>query len=81
MISLSGVCVDDVVICDNTNDCGDESDELACELYEPVCTFEDGQPCYWTQELEQDDIGEFSSGHGTRLFMRGLHVYIHPRMT
>ncbi|XP_042229112.1 MAM and LDL-receptor class A domain-containing protein 2-like [Homarus americanus] len=52
----TGMCVDDDLICDMTNDCGDMSDERDCFFSGvAVCTFEGNQKCDWTQEAEQDD--------------------------
>lgn len=44
-------------MCDNTNDCGDLTDETDCGDHRAVCTFEENQACDWTQEKDLDDLG------------------------
>lgn len=56
-ISLAGLCVDESLVCDNTNDCGDLTDETDCADQSDICTFEENQACGWTQETDQDDLG------------------------
>lgn len=60
---ILGLCVPPDFICDNTNDCGDFSDEHNCDSFAPICTLEDGQPCYWNEEQVEDDIGQWPKQH------------------
>lgn len=53
------MCIDEDFLCDNTNDCGDMTDEVDCDTDATFCSFEENQPCIWTQENEQDDLGKW----------------------
>lgn len=44
-----GSCVDNSRLCDFTDDCGDNSDELQCSSYPSRCSF-DQSFCDWTQD-------------------------------
>ncbi|XP_047484991.1 MAM and LDL-receptor class A domain-containing protein 1-like [Penaeus chinensis] len=52
----TGLCVDESLVCDNTNDCGDMTDETDCGDQSTVCTFEENQACGWTQEKDLDEL-------------------------
>ena len=49
----SGACIDKDMICDNSNDCFDNSDEssLLCITY-PHCHFETGLCANWIQDID-----------------------------
>lgn len=55
---FTGLCIQPDLLCDNTNDCGDLSDEQNCGSYPNICDFEENQLCLWIQEPENDDIGK-----------------------
>lgn len=57
MSLFAEICVPPDFICDNTDDCGNLYDESSCEGYLPICTFEEGMECDWTQDSVEDDIG------------------------
>lgn len=51
-----GYCVKRGVVCDYSNDCLDNSDELSelCHEYTCRCDFEGGSTCYWQQDVDDD---------------------------
>nr|XP_027211163.1 MAM and LDL-receptor class A domain-containing protein 1-like [Penaeus vannamei] len=74
----TGLCIQPDLLCDNTNDCGDLSDEQNCGSYPNICDFEENQLCLWIQEPENDDIDwQYGSGLtpvGSRTFLTGPPV-------
>ncbi|RWS25805.1 hypothetical protein B4U80_13789 [Leptotrombidium deliense] len=50
----NGVCIDKIFVCDFTNDCGDNSDEIRCENYRR-CGFVNKECKGWKIEEEHDD--------------------------
>lgn len=54
---VSGLCVSNEFLCDNTNDCGDLSDEQDCEAFPPLCSLEEDELCDWSQESDDDNTG------------------------
>ena len=56
----SGVCVDQTMVCDFSNDCGDSSDEQSCSTY-VGCNFEKDM-CHWIQD--QTDVFDWTRKSG-----------------
>ncbi|KAG7165100.1 MAM and LDL-receptor class A domain-containing protein 2-like 1, partial [Homarus americanus] len=75
---LKGLCVPYDFLCDNTNDCGDLTDEHNCEDFLPICTLEEDETCDWAQEPDDDDIDwVYGQGHtvaGRTTFLTGPPV-------
>nr|XP_053646985.1 MAM and LDL-receptor class A domain-containing protein 1-like [Cherax quadricarinatus] len=74
----TGLCIPSDFLCDNTNDCGDFTDEMNCESFLPMCTLEEDESCDWNQESDEDDIDwVYGKGHtvaGGTTFLTGPPV-------
>lgn len=86
----SGACIDKDMICDNSNDCFDLSDEseTVCLLYKHRCTFEDGLCRDWTQDIDStaswvvhqastDYVGSLPALDHTTATIYGLCLYVY----
>ncbi|XP_071520575.1 LOW QUALITY PROTEIN: MAM and LDL-receptor class A domain-containing protein 1-like [Panulirus ornatus] len=71
----TGICVPLEFVCDNTNDCGDLSDEHNCEAFFPLCSLEEDDLCDWSQESDDDNTDwMYGTGHtaeGGNTFLTG----------